>query len=686
MRRLSCLLLGLTLGVGAARGQGLERPYEVGSLRFIGNDALIDDVLLNVIRTRETPWGIWKFIYRHISEKLGRQPEIYDPVAFEGDLRTLRRFYKDHGFFYSRIDTSIRVNEAAHEVHLAFLIDEGKRSFVDTVRIHGLANLPGDVVQELQTGRGIDVGDPFVLTQAETELRRMIGVFANNGYVRARVDTVYADRYASTNNVTLVYAFTPGIRYQFGSIDVEEDSGGAYRVDPAVVLRQLDFAEGDYYSEQKKVESERNLNRLGVFEVTKIENAPATKEPDSTHVSINVMVRTRPFHELTPEIGVNDENNAFNILTGFGYTHRNFFGGARSFSTRVRFSLQSIQDVNFARVFSANGLRDSSIVAKLDVSTQLIQPYFFNNRTTLSATFSGILDKQNAYFLPILRSRLGISSQTATHTRAFLDWSLELMDPRTVTTQEDTTFGTNGEFQKQFNSILTFTIQRDKRNDIFYPSSGFFHSAAIEEAGFFPRAFGGFLGIHLPYSQYVKFSALGQWYWDPTEKKDWIWALRLRAGAAFLYGSSPLDVPLTQRFYGGGSGSVRGWTARKLGAFAPPDYGGKALLEGTLEGRWNLLKGAGTLWFLDLEKISIVFFADAGNVWLDPRLIRGSELALAAGFGLRYNTLAGPIRVDFGMKMYDPRGDPGRRWVTQRRFFAETFSQGVIHLGVGHAF
>ena len=57
------------------------------------------------------------------------------------------------------------------------------------------------------------------------------------------------------------------------------------------------------------------------------------------------------------------------------------------------------------------------------------------------------------------------------------------------------------------------------------------------------------------------------------------------------------------------------------------------MLEGTIEARWNLLKGTGTFWFIDLEKISLVFFYDFGNLWAEPKKIRLSEIAMA--FGLR---------------------------------------------------
>ena len=71
--------------------------------------------------------------------------------------------------------------------------------------------------------------------------------------------------------------------------------------------------------------------------------------------------------------------------------------------------------------------------------------------------------------------------------------------------------------------------------------------------------------------------------------------------AALLYDDSPLKViPLTQRFFSGGSESVRGWQARGLGvmALALRNFGGNALFEGTIESRLNPLKDAGSLSFL----------------------------------------------------------------------------------------
>ncbi|MGA3286678.1 MAG: BamA/TamA family outer membrane protein [Bacteroidota bacterium] len=667
--------------------QVAAQKYEVGQLRFEGNETLKDDQLLNVMNTRETPWVVWKWIYHWFDKEIfgGQKPEYFDPITFSSDFHQVKQFYQDNGFIHSQIDTSISVRPEKEMVFLTFLIKEGRRSSIDTIIYQGFENLSPEVMDELTLNKQIEVGQPYIQNKVEEESRRIIKVFANNGYVNVKLFTVDARHYASTDNFTLVFVFNPGRRYTFGTISVDQDTTSPERIDSTIVIRHLDFTTGEYYGERKKIESERNLNRLGVFEATKIENALPDTSSEITSIPVRVFVRTRPFQELTPEIGVNDENNAFNILVGIGYNHRNFFGGARNFSIRLRLNLQSIQ---YLSLFNTAALRDSSLVSRAEMTMQVIQPYFINNKTSISAAFSAMLDKQTTYYNPTLSFRLGTQSQTATYTKLFIDWNLQLSDPKKVATLQDTNNQALG-FIKQFNSFITLTLQRDKRNDIFYPSAGFFQSISIEEGGLFPRAFRGTLGLDLDYSQYVKLYLDGQWYLDPSKKQDLIWAMRAQAGAALLYGNSPLkDIPLSQRFYSGGSGDVRGWRARTLGTM--PDslrnLGGDAMLEGTIEARWNLLNEAGTFWFLDFKKFSLVFFYDFGNLWTEPQKMSLSEIAMAFGFGLRYNTIAGPIRIDFGMKLYDPDAAATRRWVTQKEFFPETFKNGVLHLGIGHTF
>ena len=654
---------------------------EIASIDFAGAFTFGKDELRGVIQSQETPWVVWKWL-NAINNDLGSPPQYFDPLVLESDLWSLRRYYDDQGFHEAVIDSSLKFDGS--NVSILFRIVEGPRAVIDSIIVGGVDAVPEGLKVEIHDGSLIDRGDPLVLSTVEAEFRRLIGLFSNNGYVNVQTLAKQAVEAPGDHRFVVHFDFDPGQRYQFGAVDVVSDSNSLEPVDADVVRRHLDFQPGDVYSDSRKLESERLLNRLGIFDATRIENEAPAESLGFVRIPVRVTVRTRSFQELAPEVGFTEDDNAFYVLAGLGYSHRNFLGGARNFNTSFRISVGSLKTGSLGRLFSSDIVRDSSLVSKVELTTQLIQPYFFSNKVSLTASLSGILDKQKEYFVPVVRTKMGVTAQTATYSRLFGDWNLEWSDPKSVTTQQDTSLPEKG-FERQFNSIITLSLQRDGRNDLFAPTEGSFQSITLEEAGQLPKILRGFLNTKVPFAQYVKLMLQGQYYLDPGEPRGTIWAARIRVGAAELYGQSPAPVPIYRRFYSGGSGSVRGWKARELGALPEPGKGGNALLEGSLEARLRPFENAGEFLSLDLRKLSFVVFGDAGNVWLDASNVRASEVAIAAGFGLRYDTVAGPIRIDFGLKVYDPQV-ADRRWISERRFFPETFAGGVIHLGIGQAF
>lgn len=664
-------------------GLAQESPYETQNISFEGNKIVSDGRLLEIIESRETPSALWKFLYK-VSEKLGRKAEYFDPLVFEADFIRVNRFYADQGFLQSKVDSSLVFNDKEKSVQILFKIHEGKRSYVDTIEYRGREGMPNVVIDEVRNKPYMKIGDPYVIENVERELSRYVNAFANNGYAGMKVNKTLVQHYASTNNVKISFSLQPGIRYRFGEIIIRQDTTVRDQVSNETILDHLDFKSGDFFSEIRRTESERNLNRLGVFESTKIEVGIDERENGSIDIPIKVSVRPRPFHELMPEIGANDADKTFNLIFGLGYNNRNFFGGARNLNTRVRLNLQSIQELDLKRVLTKTGIRDSTLVSKAEISTQLIQPYFFSNKVSINASIAYLFEKQKPYIADILRSKIGLSAQLARYTRGTIDWYLERIKPEPLAQGAEDILGSRKDLIPQFNSIITFTLQRDLRNDLFSPTEGFFHAGTFEEAGLIPAVLGKFFLSNLPYSKYIKLSAVGQWYWDPGKKKELIWAARLNGGFAQLYGNSEAPVPLTRRFYAGGGGSVRGWNSRELGIVPFPNEGGSALFEGNLEARWHLFRGAEKFWFIELENISLVGFYDIGNVWSEVKKVNLSQIAMAAGIGFRWDTLAGPIRIDLAFRVYDPFEKAGRRWFYEKKVFHETFS--LVQFGIGHAF
>ncbi|HSQ75053.1 MAG TPA: BamA/TamA family outer membrane protein, partial [Bacteroidota bacterium] len=498
--------------------------------------------------------------------------------------------------------------------------------------------------------------------------------------------------YTSSNNYVVKLVFSPGHRYLYGDITIRQEvdtaRGEVRREDitDELVLRQLDFAPGDFYSHSRRLSSERSLNRLGIFDLRSIEMFVPPREDSSITVPSRITIRPRDRYELAPELVMSDQDGAFNLGAGLGYTQRNFFGGARLFNARIRFQTQTL--TAFPEYFRLNG----DAVSILDVTAEVVQPYIFTNAIKGTWSFSFILDKQKPYLQNIFRNKFGFTGRFAEYTTGLMEFTLE-----TIELKKNSSFEASlsdplimrqlAALQKQqFNSILSFTIQRDLTNDLFSPTEGFVHAATIEEAGVLPLALKNVFP-QLPFTQFVRGVLVGRWYADRSSHRFLILSSKLKIGIEEKYGESRSDssrtIPQTHRFYAGGGNSIRGWASRGLIASGEPELGGNLTLEASLEARINLLQSLRDGF---LDKIWVVPFVDVGNVWGEIKDFRLNSLAIATGVGIRYETPFGPFRLDWGIRVYDPAATPGSQWIVQRRLLGDTFAEGAFHFGIGHAF
>jgi translocation and assembly module TamA len=123
--------------------------------------------------------------------------------------------------------------------------------------------------------------------------------------------------------------------------------------------------------------------------------------------------------------------------------------------------------------------------------------------------------------------------------------------------------------------------------------------------------------------------------------------LAARAKAGSIIGEGRTDVPANRRFYAGGGDSVRGYAFQKVGPLDPSNdpIGGRSLIEVGAEVRARVWGNFG-----------VVPFIDGGNVFEEVYPDFSEDLRWGAGLGLRYGTLAGPIRADVAFPL-NPRND-----------------------------
>jgi outer membrane protein assembly factor BamA len=188
--------------------------------------------------------------------------------------------------------------------------------------------------------------------------------------------------------------------------------------------------------------------------------------------------------------------------------------------------------------------------------------------------------------------------------------------------------------------------------------------------------------LGLEFSQYAKIEFDYIKHWDFYNKK--VLAFRSFVGIAVPYGNAN-SIPFLRSYYSGGSNDNRGWLAYTLGPGSSNsinDYNeANFKIALNLEYRFNIL---GSLYG--------AFFADAGNIWhvldnvtYEPSMFKGldsvDEIALATGFGLRYDFTFFVIRFDFGHKTYNPADNGNEKW-----FYSRNFDSTVLNIGINYPF
>ena len=125
--------------------------------------------------------------------------------------------------------------------------------------------------------------------------------------------------------------------------------------------------------------------------------------------------------------------------------------------------------------------------------------------------------------------------------------------------------------------------------------------------------------------------------------------------------STPFDLPIDERFFNGGSNTVRSFNERDLG---PHDRHGDPL-----GGEFETIFNAEYTFPIYGELQGAIFF-DAGNLLPSSENPSLAEMRYAIGGGLRYKLPIGPIRLDYGVNPDPQRHD----------------NDGAFHFSFGFAF
>lgn len=650
-------LLALTHVLPGATAAQTAEDIRVTGVEFRGADTFDDRTLASAIATNT---GECRTLALVCAFGITRDPYYYDEATVRADVIRLRIFYFERGFREAVVEADTTRREQT--VRVVFRIQEGRPVRVADLALNGLDSIPADgMASDLPMRHGSRFDVRLYEATRDTLQRRL----QNRGYPRAEVLAGYQIRADSPYTASIDFDAYPGTRARIGPIDVV----GVRSLAPRVVRRMIRFREGDLYARRDLLQSQRDLFRLDIFQHVEI-RTDLQAQPDSI-VPVTVQVNEGDTRRMRVGGGVN-QADCFSLETS--WENRNFLGGARRLELRGR-----ANNLGAAKVTGFPcGDTGEGIYAELagQVNADFSQPFFFDPRNTFGA---GLFLERRSLPDVFVRSGAGgyvsLTRDLGGNTAVTLGYRPE----RTRLDAADVFFCVNIlvcneediRVLKETNWLapITLTLTRDRTNAIFSPTHGYQLRAELEQAD-------NYTGSRFAYTRWTGDLAGYQGIGDV------VLAGRIRMGMAWPRGgvAEQLGLNPQKRFFAGGPNSVRGFRQLELGpkvlfvdrpavwllanadttqagctpaqvnngscdasalpisAFDVRPTGGQAVLEASIELRMPspILS----------EKLRTAIFVDMGQVWSERGQLSLSDLVATPGFGIRYESPVGPLRMD----------------------------------------
>src|SRR5262249_16525239 len=296
------------------------------------------------------------------------------------------------------------------------------------------------------------------------------------------------------------------------------------------------------------------------------------------------------------------------------------------------------------------------------VAADFLQPHFPSQTSRVRLIFLQEQTQDTTYTLNETRGmpRLEWEITPRLTTYAFYRASLNLLPQDDIKTSVRKALP-EAHPSRSVTSGLGFGVDLNETDDLVNPTRGGIARFSVEPVG-------GALGGDIDLVRLIAEGRLslplpggGRLYGPPPS--------RLGAAGRTRFGSQDetngsAQIPLFERFYAGGIGSVRGYARRRVGPLASQllplsvcnahgknfidcdqPVGGKSLVEVSAELR---RPGADT--------IDVIRFVAAGQGALRSWNFPIDDLQYGIGLGARYRSVIGPLRVDLGFPL-DKRGD-----------------------------
>lgn len=588
------------------------RVAKIKQINIVGNTAFDDKTLLNKLELSTS--NLISFYTKN---------DQYSKQKLAGDLETLRSYYLDRGYINFAIEsTQVAITPDKKDIYVTINIKEGDVYSLEKVKLAGNLIVPSEELIKLVS---VGPGEIFSRKSATETSKAISDRLGDEGYSFANVNMVPEIREAA-KTVDITFFVDPGKRAYVHRINMN----GNTKTRDEVLRREMRQMESSWASSSKIERSKTRLERLGYFESVNVETPPVVGTADQ--IDVNYSVVERASGNLSAGIGYSQVQG---IVLNANISQDNIFGSGK----RVNLSFNNS---NYATNYQLG----------------FFNPYFTPDGVSLGYNLG--YSKRNA-------GRINIANYSTEIANAGMDFGIPLNE------FDQLRFGADVRHTDLTAAAFSSTQINDfiakEGNDFwtFSPSVNWTHDTL--NRAIFPTRGGQqrlSASVAVPGSDltYYKVSYKHQLYFPLAQ--DFTFRLHGEAAYGDGYGSTD-DLPFFENYFGGGTGSVRGFRNNTLG---PRDSRGFPL------GGSSKLIGNAELFFpvpflSEVKSVRLGTFFDAGNI---SNGFTVNDLKYSAGLSGEWLSPFGALSVSAALPLNAQSASPGNPG-DQKQIFQFNFGQ-----------
>jgi outer membrane protein insertion porin family len=517
------------------------------------------------------------------------------------DVARLAAFYHNNGYIQARISDP-HVESQDNWIDITIKIFEGPQSKVGKVDVSGDLVLPKEeLTKELKI-----IKEKFYNREVvRNDVLVLSDLYSDEGYAYANISPLI-DQSEDKSLVNITYVIDKGTQVYFEKIIIR----GNTKTRDKVIRRELKVYEQELYSGKRLKRGVRNLYRLDFFEDVKVNTSKGSTEEK---MILEIDVTEKPTGMFSFGGGYSNVEDVF-VVTSIA--QKNLFGRGQTLMLKAQMGGTTNK---YTLSFTEPWLFDIPLSAGFDL---------YNWQTDYDT-----YDKDSK------GAGVRFSYPVFDFTRAYLSYAFDIGNITNIDQvyASDLVKESGGE---NIESSLTAALSYDSRDRMFNPTEGSEHNISIQYAGI-----GGDIG-------FTKYVGKTGWYFPLF--MDTVGFLHGKAGYVNkISGKKLFDY---DRFYLGGMNSLRGFDWRDI---SPTDengdkIGGDKFVQFNVEFLIPVFKKSGL--------VGVVFY-DTGNVYAQGENIDLGNLRESAGYGFRWYSPLGPIRLENGYIINPKDGEgKGGRW------------------------